>query len=60
MYNFVEIACVAAEVWLSHLLLSSVLPQKERPTWMLPAIYLLVALLLSVLSFIVTVKSPGV
>lgn len=52
MYNFVEIACVAAEVWLSHLLLSSVLPQKERPTWMLPAIYLLVALLLSVLSFI--------
>lgn len=52
MYYFVEIACVAAEVWLSHLLLSSMLPKKEQSVWVLPAIYSLVALLLSVLTFI--------
>lgn len=52
MYYFVEIACVAAEVWLSHLLLSSMLPKKEQSVWVLPAVYLLVALLLSVLTFI--------
>ena len=51
MYYFVEIACVAAEVWLSHLLLSSMLPKKEQPIWVLPAVYLSVALLLSVLTF---------
>lgn len=51
MYYFVEIACVAAEVWLSHLLLSSMLPKKEQPTWVLPVVYLSVALLLAVLTF---------
>ena len=52
MYYFVELACVAAEVWLSHLLLSSMLPKKEQPVWVLLAVYLLVAILLAVLSFI--------
>ena len=29
IHYFLEIACVAAEAWLSHLLLSSMLPEKE-------------------------------
>ncbi len=51
MYYFVEIACVAAEVWMSHLVLSSLIQRKRQPLWVLLLVYALVGGILLLLSF---------
>lgn len=50
MYYFIQIACVAAEMWNFHFLLSSLFQKKSRPWWMELSAYLVTGGILAALS----------
>lgn len=52
MYYFIEIACVVAEVWLIHLLLSSMLVRKRQSPWVCTVLYVFVGAILAAISFV--------
>lgn len=52
MYYFIQIACVAAEMWNFHFLLGSLFQKKSRPWWMGLSAYLVTGIMLAVLSLI--------
>ena len=54
MYYFIETACVAAEIWLAHLLYSSMFQKRSQPRWRMPVAYILAGLLMVPLSLLIT------